>query len=507
MIQRLYIEDYLNFDKVNIKLQNNLVVFSGVSGSGKSVLLNAILGVLGYTNVDAKKIEIETTNHLNLEEYGISSQDTNIFSALKTKTQRFFINSQAISKKNINQISTNFITYLSVKNSNEFENSRLLTLLDRLINDKKHNQNLEELSTKFKNLSKQKLILEDIEQKENKVEELKEFLEFEITKIESINPKEGELEELLEVKKSLSKKEKVLKLITKINNIFEYESDIIELYQLNNTQYTDIENSLNDLKINISDIEAKYENLDDNEIENILNRIEKLSYLEKKYGSISEALEQKNKKQKELELYTNIELEKKSILKSIKILMIEIQNLTDNITQTRKSTIPKLQSKLNNLTNALFVGNTTLTIHSADLSDLGTDRLQITLNNTTLEHLSSGEYNRLRLSLLVVYADIMNLTNGILILDEVDANLSGKESQAIANVLHTLSSHYQILAISHQPQLSAKASQHFVIEKNNNKSYVKELTPNERIEEIARMVSGENITNEALQLASKLMNN
>jgi DNA repair protein RecN (Recombination protein N) len=93
----------------------------------------------------------------------------------------------------------------------------------------------------------------------------------------------------------------------------------------------------------------------------------------------------------------------------------------------------------------------------------------------------------------------------VLILDEVDANLSGKESMSVANVLKTLSRSYQIFAISHQPQLSSKADQHFVVEKINAESTVRLLSPKERIEEVARMVSGEAITPEARELALSLL--
>jgi DNA repair protein RecN (Recombination protein N) len=92
-------------------------------------------------------------------------------------------------------------------------------------------------------------------------------------------------------------------------------------------------------------------------------------------------------------------------------------------------------------------------------------------------------------------------------LDEIDANLSGKESQSIAQVLSQLSKSYQIFAISHQPQLSATANEHFLIQKHNNISTVKLLNKDERISEISRMISGENITKEAIIFAKELLKN
>ena len=91
-------------------------------------------------------------------------------------------------------------------------------------------------------------------------------------------------------------------------------------------------------------------------------------------------------------------------------------------------------------------------------------------------------------------------------MDEIDANLSGKESMSVANVLKTLSKTYQIFAISHQPQLSSCAHQHFVVTKNHeNESFVKCLDIKEREIELARMISGENISEEAVQFAQSLL--
>lgn len=95
--------------------------------------------------------------------------------------------------------------------------------------------------------------------------------------------------------------------------------------------------------------------------------------------------------------------------------------------------------------------------------------------------------------------------NGILFLDEIDANLSGKESDAISKVLKKLSNSYQIFAISHQPQLTSSADQHFLVDKLNGKSFVKELNSKEKINEIARMISGEKVTPEALDFAKNLL--
>ncbi|MDD2641219.1 MAG: DNA recombination protein RecN, partial [Arcobacteraceae bacterium] len=122
-----------------------------------------------------------------------------------------------------------------------------------------------------------------------------------------------------------------------------------------------------------------------------------------------------------------------------------------------------------------------------------------------LQTISSGEFNRLRLALLTAMSEVDIVNNGILFLDEIDANLSGKESSAIAKVLTELSKSYQIFAISHQAQLTASATGHFLVDKHNGKSHVRKLNEDERMNEIARMISGENITQEAKDFAQNLL--
>lgn len=98
---------------------------------------------------------------------------------------------------------------------------------------------------------------------------------------------------------------------------------------------------------------------------------------------------------------------------------------------------------------------------------------------------------------------MINGSKGILVLDEIDANLSGQESEGVAKMLKTLSKTYQIFAISHQPHMPVLADSHYLVSKKDGKSEVRLLDMEGRIEEMARMISGANITKEALEFAKK----
>ena len=112
----------------------------------------------------------------------------------------------------------------------------------------------------------------------------------------------------------------------------------------------------------------------------------------------------------------------------------------------------------------------------------------------------------MRLAILALKSEHLQKDGGILMLDEIDANLSGEESMSVAKVLCKLSKYFQIFVISHQPQLTSMGDQHFLIYKENSISKVKELNKEQRVNEIARIISGEVITKEAKKFANELLN-
>jgi DNA repair protein RecN (Recombination protein N) len=241
------------------------------------------------------------------------------------------------------------------------------------------------------------------------------------------------------------------------------------------------------------------------DIETVLDRIEKLSSLQKRFGSIQEALEYKEKKQEELDSYENISFEKSLLEKKLVELNTKIEKQVEKISLFRKDAIKIVEEKINYYLKYLYLSNAKINLIKKELDKSGVDEVVFELNGVNLDTISSGEFNRLRLALLTTISEFDIIENGILFLDEIDANLSGKESSAIAKVLDKLSNSYQIFAISHQPQLTSTANQHFLVDKKDGISSVKALDKNSRVNEIARMISGENITDDAYSFAKNLL--
>ncbi|EOX1264409.1 AAA family ATPase [Campylobacter upsaliensis] len=504
MISRILMKENLGFKEANLELSEGLTVFSGLSGAGKSVLFKGILAAFGFGESEAKFVELELDDKLDLESFGIESESENVFKILKEKSTKYFINNQSIAKKSLQSLSKSFIKYLSVKDNNEFSNEKFLTLLDALESAKnpKFNETKEKFEQIFKEYNENSLKLNRILEEERRIEELKELTQTHIEKISKINPKSGEYEELLKLKKRLSKRDKIEEAWNKVGGIFEYEKAVLDALNLSEVDANFFSECFNELRIIAEN--QKMEELDF-DIEALLDRISDLSYLIKRYESIEGALETLELKKKELEHYENLSFEKKELELLNRDLKEKLEKKAHLLSEARVRNLGVLEDFLNDYLAKLYMKNLKLDcVQNDEINLFGKDEIKLSVSETKLKNLSSGELNRLRLAFIATECKILNSGRGIIFLDEIDANLSGKEAMSIAKVLDELSNFYQIFAISHLPQLSSKAHNHFLVEKNGKQSYVKKLEKEERIKELARMVSGEQISDEALQFARTL---
>ena len=182
----------------------------------------------------------------------------------------------------------------------------------------------------------------------------------------------------------------------------------------------------------------------------------------------------------------------------------ELNVIASKLSQSRQKEAKIWEQHLAAYLTTLKLPTLTFEFTSDSLSQSGIDSVEIMLGSSTTATLSGGEFNRVRLALMATTIPTDQSKQGVLILDEIDANVSGDESIAIAEMIHKLSSVYQVFAISHQPHLSAKAGQHIVVTKSGKNSKVEVLNDITRVSEIARIIAGENPTDEALEFAKKL---
>jgi DNA repair protein RecN (Recombination protein N) len=507
MIERFYLKDYLSFKECELNLATGLVVFTGPSGSGKSILMNSILSSLGGASCEAALCESSVTWDVNADEIGIENDDINVFKHIKKEKSRYFVNNQSLSKKAISKVASQYLRHLSLKDFSDFKNENLLSILDNrvAVKSKRLPKLKQAYTTSFIEYQEVKKELRLIEEEERKIVELKEFAAFEIKKIEDINPTTGEDEELLLIKKELSRKEKVLESIEAANEIFNLEHLATAALESLDVESGFFDDTMNELRAILDSAQEKFSALDDVDIEEVLNRIEALSSLKSRYGSVAEAIAYKEQKKLELEKYENIEIAKSDLETRYKKLSVEVEKLASELSSLRNKELTTLESSLNVYLQSLYLRDAQVSIQKVEFGPSGCDELSIKLNHTELTKISTGEFNRLRLAILALKSEHMNQNGGVLMLDEIDANLSGEESMSVAKVLRKLSKHFQIFVISHQPQLTSMGDQHFLVYKDGNISKTKELNFDEKVDEVARIISGESVSDEAKKFARELL--
>ncbi len=364
---------------------------------------------------------------------------------------------------------------------------------------------LKEYKKRYKNYKVKTIQLAKIKEDEVKLLELIEFSTYEVEKIERINPHPDEEKKLLKVKQQLSRIDKIKDAISSASEIFSCEGSVEEIYRLLEKDSSFFSEMMNQLRADFEETEMLADELEDINVEEVLDRLSDLTTLKNRYGSIEEALLYKDSKKKELEGYKNIEQDK-SMLESF--LTLELSELTivgSRISRLRKQEALVQESLLREYLDTLKLPALSFIFDSISLDERGIDSVEVMLGSSKTATLSGGEFNRVRLALMVANIEQKNQNKGVLILDEIDANVSGDESIAIATMIAKLSSVYQIFAISHQPHLSAQADQHIVVTKKGALSRAKILNNEGRVEEIARIIGGEKPTLQAIEFAKKLM--
>ena len=499
-INRILLKDSPSFKEIIIYPHSGFNVISGVSGSGKSVFMESILALFGLKDSNAALIECEISG-ISLENYGILGDEEIIISVIKKDKTKYFINNQSSSKKKIKEIFSPYLHYIHSSSTTELDN--ILHLFDLIIAKKDSNFEslLESYKDSYNEFINSKNELKKIIDDEKRVNELKELISFEINQIQSIDPKIGEYEHLIALKKDLSKKEKMLEKIALAKSTIDGFNNLISLLENipNTSQYSEI---LREIDTIIRDEEDRLLLLEVDDIEGILNRIEVLSKLIYKYGGIAESLEQLEQKKEELEYYENISINHQKLESKIENLSILLEKKAKEISKIRLKYLDFLKERVNYYCECLMLNKANISISSKDLGSDGIDCLELKLGDSALSTLSSGEFNRLKLALQCISANCED-KSGIIILDEIDANLSGGESDGVAKVLSILSNSYQIFSISHQAHLPSVANHHYLVKKGERKSNIILLDIEGRIQEIARMISGKTITDKALLFAKE----
>lgn len=558
MLENLVIKNIILIDELEINFKNGLVVLTGETGSGKSILLDALMMALGN--------KITTRLLRNGENQGSVSATFNLANNIKIKELleeqaiefdeniilRRTINNEGKSKAFINNIavSQGFLQLIGkelLEIHGQHDQANLLnSMYHRDILDEYGNlraqknivaklyDEMKNLENKFNNLNKEK----------DNIENEKDYLAHIIKELEDLNIQENEEDELSDKRQTMMNREKIIDLLNNVKNIVDGQHPVVKL--LSNSQNVlsrgvqygdnlveenknifeeiidDFEKSIIEFNEGLSKIDNIYDILDydENELNEIEERLFLIRNLSRKFNIQSiyfnDFLAELKVKLTKLENQT-IEMGDTAIQleKTKKEFLLQAQLLSEK----RKKT-SELLSKL--IMEELIPLKMSKVVFAVDFQELSLENatkngidlvkfLASTNIGTKVDELSKiasgGELSRFMLALKVVLSKTKSVPT--LIFDEIDTGVSGAVADAIGERLKKLAENLQVFVITHLPQVASKGDFHLKVSKeygeNNTRTNVEILTPETRINEIAKMISGENITSEAINMAKTLL--
>lgn len=551
MLQELSIKDFAIIDEIQISFQPKMTVLTGETGAGKSIIIDA-LGLLAggrgsteFIRKGEKKAVIqglftlprEANTYNILEEYGIDSEDGQII--LQRDLYRGGRNICRINGMMVNLATLRKVgeTLIDIHGQNEHQElmkpENHIDLLDEY--DKKTSQLRNQYQVVYQNYRKLKLSMEKKEADEKAWVQRLDMLNFQVKEIEEAGLKINEEDELVEEKNKLDNFQAIhdalelsyqilsgekIDVVGNLGNAMNELSDVSDLsenLQEINTKISDAFYSLEDAARDISDeldsMEWNGERL--NEIE---ERLELIHQLKRKYGdTIEDILHYHSRIEKELREMENAEQNSEKQERQLSEALEKVKELAIKLSKQRKKSAKKLEKMIHEQLSALYMDKAVFEVKCLNNSkwySKGIDKVEFYIQTNPGEEMgplakiaSGGELSRIMLALKTIFSQKMGVTS--IIFDEVDTGVSGRVAQAIAEKISQISNNSQVLCITHLPQVAAIADNHYYISKSVNdgrtETSLKELDEKQKIREIARMLSGSEITELTLKHAEELI--
>lgn len=550
MLRELRLNNLAIIKNLDLEFNDKFIALTGETGAGKSIILNGIsllIGERSHTDMirnGAQALFAEGVFELNenqkkrLDELGFEIEDDELIITRyfdRNAKSKITVNGSRMTLSRLKELMVNIIDLVGQHEHQFLLNSDYhLHLLDRFLDDegKMLSKKIRESVNKIKKLNLQ---IGNIEEEKSKIAEKKDILEFQLNEINSLELKENEDNELEEEYKILFNAGKISEKLEETSQFLkEGEFSILtalgrakrNLEQLSDLSesYSELYDKIESVLYEVEEISYSVDNfvgdveIDDKKLEKIVERIDNINKLKLKYGStITEILEYRDKIEKDLSL-VNFESEELENLKKEKSELVgqyfqdseRLSEIRERIAENLQNTVDVQLDDLN-MENAKFKVEITKT---QEITIYGIDNAEFMIAANVGETFkplakiaSGGEISRIMLALKTVFSAVDNIS--VLIFDEIDTGISGETVRRVAEKLRELSKNTQIICVTHSPQIAGKAQQQFFIKKeienNFTETKVHELNTEERIREIARIISGDNITEASINHAKEIM--
>lgn len=550
MLLSLQIENYALIRSTNINFSQGFTSICGETGAGKSILLGALALVLGQ-RADSevlldkeKKCFIEAIFSLSNQlqpffednDLDFDLESTFRREILPNGKSRAFINDTPVSLSVMKQIGDCLVDIHSQHNTiNLNDKSFQLSILDSHLDDK---QILKDYSVKFKRFISLSSQIKDLQEQLSEFEKESSYISFLYEELENAKLKEGEQEELQESVDLMSNSENIKTQIVNSLSLFEtedYPSVIPNLYEIKNNiskienlnkntreLYSRIESSFIELKDIFSELQSFNDSIvfDAQLLEENTQRLDLIFKLQSKHNveMVEELLKIKEELANKINQNSDLEFEISKLKEEENKSKKELNNLVNKIFEARKKSAKRVEESLLPLFEAMGMKNAVLKIEIEKPQTLNQSagEVEFLFNaNKTLTNqfrglnkvASGGELSRLMLALKAIHLEKENMPT--LIFDEIDSGISGEIASKVALIMKNMAKNRQIIAITHLPQIAAKAENQFKVYKsdieNQTESKITLLSKEERVIEIAKMLSDENPSEAALTNSRELL--
>lgn len=549
MLIKLFVQNYALIKELDVEFENGLTIITGETGAGKSILLGALSLILG-TRADSSvlldknekcivegifRIEDYELNEFfvsnNLDYESVTSMRREINPAGKS---RAFINDTPVTANMLKDLGDRLIDIHSqhqtlMLNDNSFQ----LNLIDSFSDTANMKNEYRDIFLNFRKLKKEYSV---IKEKADKNRADLEYYKFQYNQLDEATLKDGEQQDLEAEQELLGHSEEIKLALSQSSNLFFAESNSIL------SMLREVKSNLGKIKTFLPESESLLSRTDSAliELDDIATEIEKLSIsieadpqrlvmvnsrldliyslIQKhRVNDLSELIIKKDEIKNMISSIVNSDERLTELEKLLEKDVSSLKSISEEISEMRKKVLPNIEMRITELLRQLGIPNAKFRILLTQLTEFtasGIDQADFLFSankQIAPENLariaSGGELSRVMLSLKSLLSKNNNLPT--IIFDEIDAGVSGEVADKVGQILSGMGKYMQVINITHLPQVASRGTRHYHVYKddtdNSTFTRVKLLTPEERILEVARLLSGSEVTETAMQNARELL--
>ena len=550
MLKHLYIKNFTQIDELDIELRQGFSVITGETGAGKSIILGAIALLLGQ-RADPKAIKLGTDKciieaHFDISNYGINDfftendienepNDCIIRRELTASGKsRAFINDTPVQLAMLKELGERLVDVHSqhqnlLLNKQDFQ----LSVVDIIAEDSCQLAKYQQIYRQYQQVKRE---LETLKESIERNRQNADFLQFQYDELSQASLVDGEQEELEQKNDTMSHSEEIKSALYDADNYMSAEQTgivgalrstlsslkrIEKVYPVAEELVERLDSSYIELKDIAEEISGYLEDIDFDpaEMDTVVNRLDRLYDLEKKYNvdTVGELIAKRDNLRQQLDGIENSDEALSDLQKKMNVLKEEVHKEALVLTKIREAACKIIEKEMKDKLVPLGMPHVRFAIQmtTGEFDFNGQDKVAFLFSANTSTPLqpvsqvaSGGEIARVMLSLKAMISGVVKLPT--IIFDEIDTGVSGKMAEKMAEMMQEMgNSGRQVISITHLPQIAALGSSHYKVEKketaSGTTSSMQELTPEQRVLEIAQMLSGSDISEAAIQNARQLL--